>query len=122
MSAQHTQGQLHIDVHGNIIGGGKLVAFPGGADGQPQQANARRLVACWNTCEGYETEELERIAQSPAGMRAYSVETVAALTAQRDELLALLIRYRNETPLGHQPHMVAHEVDAAIAKVKGGGA
>ena len=29
-------------------------------------------------------------------------------------LVALLARYRNETPLGHQPHMIAHEVDAAL--------
>lgn len=27
----------------------------------------------------------------------------------------LLIRYRNETPIGHQPHMIAHEVDNALA-------
>ena len=39
-----------------------------------------------------------------------------AAEAERDELLALLRRYRNETPLGHQPHMIAHEVDALLAK------
>lgn len=27
---------------------------------------------------------------------------------------ALLRRYRNEVPLGHQPHMLAHEVDEAL--------
>ena len=32
------------------------------------------------------------------------------------ELLSLVKRYRSETPLGHQPHMIAHEADAAIAK------
>jgi hypothetical protein len=31
------------------------------------------------------------------------------------ELVRLLRRYRTETPLGHQPHMIAHEVDAALA-------
>jgi len=30
--------------------------------------------------------------------------------------LRLLKRYRTETPLGHQPHMIAHEADAAIAQ------
>ena len=25
----------------------------------------------------------------------------------------------NETPLGHQPHMIAHEVDAALAAARG---
>ena len=45
-----------------------------------------------------------------------------ALKAQRDELLALVKRYRTETPIGHQPHMIAHEADAAIAKANGGAA
>jgi hypothetical protein len=35
-----------------------------------------------------------------------------------DEIRQLLIRYREETPLGHQPHMLAHLADAAIAKAK----
>lgn len=37
----------------------------------------------------------------------------AALTIRK--LSALLRRYRDETPLGHQPHMIAAEVDAALA-------
>lgn len=28
------------------------------------EANARRLVACWNACEGMETDELEEIART----------------------------------------------------------
>lgn len=36
------------------------------------------------------------------------------ITAERDGLRALLKRYRDEVPLGHQPHMLAHEVDAAL--------
>jgi len=32
------------------------------------------------------------------------------------EMLELLIRYRNETPLGNQPHMIAHVADDVIAK------
>ena len=43
---------------------------------------------------------------------------VADIAAERDELLALVIRYRKETPLGHQPHMIAHLADEAIAKVR----
>jgi hypothetical protein len=31
-----------------------------------------------------------------------------------DRLLALLRRYRTETPLGHQPRMIAHEVDEVL--------
>ena len=37
------------------------------------------------------------------------------LRAELAECQRLLHRYRNETPLGHQPHMIAHEVDAALA-------
>ena len=47
-----------------------------------------------------------------------AADRIEALEAERDELLALVIRYRKETPLGHQPHMIAHLADAAIAKVR----
>jgi hypothetical protein len=33
-----------------------------------------------------------------------------------ERLRALLARYRDETPLGNQPHMIAHEVDAALGR------
>jgi alkylation response protein AidB-like acyl-CoA dehydrogenase len=42
-------------------------------------------------------------------------EEIATLRAENARLRALLLRYRAETPLGHQPHMIAHEVDAALA-------
>ena len=45
-------------------------------------------------------------------------EENARLKAQRDALAALLKRYRNETPLGHQPHMIAREVDAVLATLE----
>ena len=35
------------------------------------------------------------------------------------ELVRLLKRYRNETPLGHQPHMIAEEVDTALRALSG---
>ena len=40
---------------------------------------------------------------------------VERLRAENARLRGLLRRYRAETPLGHQPHMIAHEVDAALA-------
>ena len=43
---------------------------------------------------------------------------IAAKDADNAELVALLTRYRNETPLGHQPHMIAHLVDEALSKVR----
>ena len=49
-------------------------------------------------------------------------DAFAAGAASRDAeiagLVALLTRYRNETPVGHQPHMIAHLVDEALAKVR----
>ena len=35
------------------------------------------------------------------------------------ELLSLVKRYRTETPLGHQPHMISLAADEAIAKATG---
>jgi hypothetical protein len=35
-----------------------------------------------------------------------------------EQLRDLLRRYREETPLGHQPHMITHEVDAALAAIR----
>jgi len=49
----------------------------------------------------------------------------ARIAEQREaELVRLLKRYRHETPLGHQPHMIAAEVDGILAtheSHKGGG-
>ena len=35
------------------------------------------------------------------------------------ELLGLVKRYRTETPLGHQPHMISLAADEVIAKATG---
>lgn len=43
-------------------------------------------------------------------------QAVLALLDERDTLAALLLRYRREVPLGHQPHMIAEEVDAALGE------
>lgn len=40
---------------------------------------------------------------------------VERLRKEVQRLTAFLRRYRDEVPLGHQPHMIAHEVDAALA-------
>ena len=41
------------------------------------------------------------------------------LERENARMRALLTRYRNETPLGNQPHMIAHQVDAALANAEG---
>ena len=38
------------------------------------------------------------------------------LRTENAELRRLLARYRDETPLGHQPHMIAHQVDEALGR------
>lgn len=117
VKAQHTKGLLHIDVHGNIIGEGKLVAFPGSADGQPQEANARRIVACWNACQRFETDLLERVSRPGC----YGIHP--APQDRIDELLAALETARKllkMTSVYTSGEM--SDIDAAIAKVKGGAA
>ena len=37
--------------------------------------------------------------------------------AEIERLRGFLARYRDETPLGHQPHMIAHLVDEALGRV-----
>ena len=51
-----------------------------------------------------------------AGTATDAAAELRRLHALNQELLRLVKRYRAETPLGHQPHMIAHEADAAIAK------
>ena len=41
-------------------------------------------------------------------------ERVIAAISQRDKALAFLQCYRHDTPLGHQPYMLAHEVDLLL--------
>jgi predicted metal-dependent phosphoesterase TrpH len=75
--------------------------------GQKSEANARRLVACWNACDGIETDHLERhglpdFAKKISDLRAQhdelqkQVAEIAqlgmVLREQRDELLAALER------------------------------
>lgn len=41
---------------------------------------------------------------------------VETLQADVTRLKGLLARYRDETPLGHQPHMIAHLVDRELGR------
>jgi hypothetical protein len=84
----------------------------------------------FNKLESAAADEIERLRHNvqvteglldqQTELAAQRLEEIERLRKERDELLALLERYRNETPVGHQPHMICHVVDAAIAKVKGG--
>jgi hypothetical protein len=50
------------------------------------EANARRIVACVNACEGIPTEVLEQMPSGPASL----LPMYARLEQQRDKLLAAL--------------------------------
>ena len=42
--------------------------------------------------------------------------TLRAIVDELGLLRILLARYRDETPLGHQPYMIAHLVDNALGR------
>lgn len=44
------------------------------------------------------------------------VAELGRLRDENTELRRLLSRYRDETPLGHQPHMIAHQADDALGR------
>lgn len=88
MSTEHTQGRLYADKLQdrdacNVFAhGGTSALFT-----ISPESKARRLVACWNACEGYPTEVLEHVASTEDTLAGRFI-----LVAQRDELLAALSR------------------------------
>lgn len=87
MSDKHTQGRLiarggysiYADDGKTPVADTCLTNSVPGND----EANARRLVACWNACEGLPTAWIE-------GGAADILEHAKSLKSQRDELLATL--------------------------------
>lgn len=51
----------------------------------------------------------------PVGTKLYSHPTGTLALLREAE--GLLRRYRKETPLGHQPHMIAHVVDDVLKRI-----
>lgn len=129
MSAQHTQGRLTV-AGPTIQGGEDACGVPlaiahmlnpyAGATGAADrvEANARRLVACWNACEGLTTETLEVAGSGIAPSLNEIFEEHGELMAQRDELLGICQRVVDR---GIGASDVA-AMRAAISKVKGGAA
>lgn len=129
MSEKHTQGRLIVRCGYSIYAdeGKTPVADTCLTASVPDndEANARRLVACWNACEGISTEALERsdVIASMQGERR-------RLETQRDDLLAALkaarqsLEVANDEPGGpirdtiwHGPAETLFDfIDAAIAK------
>lgn len=86
---QHTNGLLHVGGGGTIIyaDDGFAIAnasvFHGRIEPASSEANARRLVACWNACEGVSTETLERM---PLPFGKLLSQDLKSVTHQRDLL------------------------------------
>jgi hypothetical protein len=125
MSAQHTQGRLEANDKRSkggggfsLFAGGQYIGFVSDSDAITDwEANARRLAACWNACEGLSTEALEGD-DAPRKLR----EDRDLLLAQRDELLAVVQELEEsasywseyDVPLG-----IVDRLRAAIAKATG---
>ena len=130
MSAQHTQGRVKVQ-HPDAGERGWEVAFEPGLErlcADITEANARRLVACWNALQDFSTEALEHRSH----LLKAEDDQIAMLTTQRDELLealkktaehieAMIIEHK---PLRFKQHcwQQARNARAAIAKVEGGAA
>jgi hypothetical protein len=129
MNAKHTPGRLEANDKRSkggggfsIFAGGQYIGFVSDSDAITDwEANARRLVACWNACEGLSTEALERMGTlDRARVQLDAIRSQAI--AQRDELLAVVQELEEsasywseyDVPLG-----IVDRLRAAIAKVTG---
>jgi len=88
MSGQHTPGRVKVQ-HPDAGERGWEVAFEPGLErlcADITEANARRLVACWNALQDFSTEALEHRSH----LLKAEDDQIAMLTTQRDELLEAL--------------------------------
>ena len=90
MSAEHTTGSCRYDYEPGYCGeliasNGKLICS---FVEEPSPADARRLVACWNACQGISTEGIEAI--TALGGMTHKMPVAAGLVRQSDDLLSAL--------------------------------
>lgn len=126
MSTQHTQGAIRYEYDpgycGEIISsnGHTVATFVD----EPSEADARRLVACWNACNGITTERLEDLGRPLMQHLIGADERAGRMVKERDELLESLEALVNEQqPLGidRPTYQAALKViDKVATKVKGG--
>lgn len=133
MSAKHTPGRLQAGVskyqgvqsftavsEGNEHKIVAMCGLAGASDELESIANACRLAACWNTCDGMETQQVEQISQQGetlASRLALHVETEAKLISQRDELLEFVKEWLDRQ--GSDENYMTTKARAAIAKAIG---
>lgn len=118
MSAGHTPGSMRIRYDFEPGYWGELIASNGTCIAtfcdEPSEEDARRLVACWNVCEGMSTESLELM---PGQFFKPQYQRLLEVEAQRDELLQAL---RDANANAGNPEAVYLITRAAIAKATGG--
>ena len=92
MSGKHTQGEMSYQDKRPQCGGFSLfvgdqyVGFISDSDECTDwQANAERLVACWNACQGIDTADLK--SGSVSIIQKLHDDVAQRVLAQRDELL-----------------------------------
>ena len=128
MSEQHTPGRLKNVKHSIYSDAGYSIALTlltrSSLGEEHDEANARRLVACWNACDGLSTEHIEAIGtrgDTLAGMLLAFRESESELMAQRNELLEAL-KHIEGVALADEwrdlPEIAKH-ARAAIQKVEG---
>lgn len=87
-------------------------------DDEQHCENARRLTACWNYCEGLDTEGMQRAIEMKRPAKVFideSIKKELELLAQRDALVEALREVAAWDKIG-----AFHRVHAAIAKAEGG--
>lgn len=138
MTAQHTPERLRVATDGSI---GSIETVSGKSIGQTFQtrpirdasdhqeriANANRLVACWNACDGISTDLLENIVitgDTIASRFNSRAKYEREITRQRDELLAALKHIEGLALADEWRDLpeIAKQARAAIAKAEGGAA
>ena len=65
-----------------------------------------------------ETETIDRLFLELSQVTQATTAKEIALQDKVRRLHILLARYRDEVPLGHQPHMIAHFVDAELGRAQ----
>lgn len=117
-----SKGHAHLDI---IDAGGNLVAELRAGD----VVTARRIVACVNACDGYETKQLEEWASSGGMAHLFGIvmcmnQAAAMVRAekQRDLLLEALetLVEHFEYYMGDNECRPLENASSAIASVKGG--
>ena len=142
--ATHTQGELHTGGDGTIIYDregwpvANATVYHARLEPKASQDNARRLVACWNACEGISTDDLLKTPDfksrfieklSEGNESTFCVvtalvgadESVRLAKKQCDQLLAVLEKALRTSETEKHPFRAWHdEARGAIAAAKEG--